>query len=121
MLCSHDGALAILPLLLDAESDSRSFGKRLVDAAVPHCGALQVSHGTYPPGHLKALVVGDVGFLLALLAASYRRGALLLLAVALLAEIALQGHKDQLHARTVVGNLTHPLGLNVFEGVFAID
>lgn len=112
----HDGALAVLTILLDAESHTRSLGKSLVDAPVLHGRALEVAQRAYATRDLETVVVGDHGPLLAGLA---RLGVFLV--VTLLAEIALERHEDELSAWAVVGDFAHPLGLYVLERVFAVD
>lgn len=112
----HDCALALLAVLLDTQRHTGSFGECFVDASVPHGRALEITRCTYPSRHLEARVVADGRSLLPLFALGFA-----LLLVALLAEIALEGNQDELDAGAVVGNLAHPLGLDVLEGVLAID
>lgn len=111
----HDHALALLSVLLHAQCHSRRLGKGLVDTPIPHRRALQVPQRAYASGHLEALVVVDCRSLLAGLAR------LVLIVLALLSEIALERHQDQLHVGAVVGDFADPFGFDVFERVFAVD
>lgn len=109
----HDCAFVVFPLLLDAQRHTGGLCEGLVDSAVLHGRALEVSGCAYSLGDFEALVVGNGGGLLA------RRVAVGCCAffglfLLLLAQIAFQGDQDQLDAGAVVGNLTDPFGFDVF-------
>ena len=46
---------------------------------------------------------------------------LVIIIAVLLSQIAFQSDKDELDALAIFGDLAHPFGLDVFQGIFRID
>lgn len=128
-LALHYDALAFFPLLLDAQCHARRLAKGLVDAAVLHGRALKVTGGSYSPRDLETLLVRDCGRLLVrfvgvgvFVGRGARAGCVFAFVVfRVLAEVALEGDENELHAGAVVCDFANPLGLNVFQRVLAVD
>ena len=114
----HNTALPIVfaTIRLHTQRHPRSLCEGLVDAPIPHRGALQIPQGVDPPRDLEALVVIYHILLLPL-----RAVCRLLFVASLLAQIALEGNEDQLCALAVLGNLGDPFGLDILERIFRVD
>lgn len=62
---SHNDTLALFPLLFDTQRNASRLAKRLIDAAILHGRALEVTRSAYSPCDLEALLVADCRWLLA--------------------------------------------------------
>lgn len=147
----HNGTLRIVILcVLDRERYSCGLREGLVDTSVLHCRAFcvvvsnltccvankgdsknqaiiigpnlrvrcalltEVSQSANLFCDLETLIVIDERRLLALLS-------VLIVAVGLFSEVALECHKHELHAGAILRNFAHPFGLDVFQGVGRVD
>ena len=86
------------------------------DRENPRTGRTQIPERLYPLRDLQALFVVNHDLL-----SSSGPSPFLLLITTFLPQIALQRHKHEFHALTILGDLAHPLRLDVLERVFRIN